>query len=127
MDGKTVEQIRMQLLERWQQIGGKPWVNEIELAGDMNLQQAEIIDIAQSLEQIDRDKSLKEQERREMLAIERALAKMATGNFGICEECGEEIPAKRIHVLPEARLCANCQAFEERQQARVRAPGLVAR
>jgi DnaK suppressor protein len=81
---------------------------------------AEVVDIAQSLEQIDRDKSLAEQERRELTAIERALVKIATGAFGVCEDCDEDIPAKRLIVLPEARLCAKCQEFEERQQGRAR-------
>ncbi len=53
----------------------------------------------------------------------RTLAKLSTGNFGSCEDCGEEIPAKRLMVLPEARLCAHCQTFEERQNARMRVPG----
>ena len=116
MDGKTLEQIRGALLARWKQIG-KPSDYEVDA---VNIPQAEIIDIAQNLEQIDRDASLAEQERRELLAIERALAKMATGNFGVCEDCGENIPPKRLMVLPEARLCANCQAYEEKQSARTR-------
>jgi DnaK suppressor protein len=87
---------------------------------------AEIIDIAQALEQLGRDTSLKEAERRELLAVEKALAKMATGSFGICEDCGEEIPQKRLMVLPEARLCAHCQAYEERQASRNRVNRAVA-
>src|SRR4051794_22792422 len=108
MDGKTVKQIREALLERWKKIGANS-TRESEMNGDLYVAHAEIIDIAQTLEQIGRDASLQEAERRELLAIERALAKMSTGNFGICEECGEEIPSKRLMVLPEARLCANCQ------------------
>lgn len=80
----------------------------------------EIIDIAQSLEQLDRDKSLAEQERRELQAIERALAKIATGSFGVCEDCDEDILLKRLQIVPEARLCAKCQAVDERQQSRQR-------
>lgn len=83
-------------------------------------QQAEIIDIAQAFEQLDREKSIAEQERRELMAVDRALAKMATGTFGICESCEEEIPLKRLLVLPEARLCARCQELEEHQQGRMR-------
>jgi DnaK suppressor protein len=84
---------------------------------------AEMIDIAQTLEQIGRDASLQEQERREAVAIERALAKMASGSFGICEDCSEEIPAKRLMVVPSARLCAQCQTFQEKQSSRtIRAP-----
>ena len=79
--------------------------------------------MAQSLEQMDRDTSLAEQERREMLAIERALAKMSTGSFGVCEDCSEEIPPKRLIAIPSARLCAHCQAFEERLNSRMRVVG----
>src|SRR3989338_7207578 len=101
MDGKTMQQIRDSLLARWRKID-----NGIERSKKSSAElyppQAEIIDMAQALEQIGRDTSLQEAERRETLAIERALAKLATGNFGLCEDCGEEIPAKRLLVLPEA-------------------------
>lgn len=118
MDGKTLERIRDTLLARWKQIGKS---SDLDIASmDINMPQAEIIDIAQSLEQMDRDSSLAEQERRELVAIERALAKMATGSFGVCEECSETIPFRRLMVIPQARLCANCQAYEERQNSRTR-------
>jgi RNA polymerase-binding protein DksA len=126
MDGKDLKQIRNVLLERWRKIEATQGFR-IDPQNEMYGAHAEIIDIAQALEQIGRDTSLKEAERRELLAIERALAKMATGNFGVCEECVEEIPLKRLMVLPEARLCAHCQSFEERQNARVRQTGVAAR
>jgi phage/conjugal plasmid C-4 type zinc finger TraR family protein len=122
MEGKTIAQLRDLLLTRWRQYGKaaeRDRRRENESA-EMSTPPAEIIDVAQSLEQLGRDTSLAEQERRELLAIERALAKMATGSFGVCEECGEEIPTKRLLVLPEARLCAHCQAFEEKQSSRMR-------
>jgi DnaK suppressor protein len=125
-DGKTLAQIRDLLLARWRQLG-KAAQEERERGlrtasdeAEIHTPPTELIDVAQSLEQLGRDASLKEQERRELLAIERALAKMSTGSFGICEDCAEEIPCKRLMVLPEARLCANCQAFEEKQNSRMR-------
>jgi len=127
MDGQTLEQIRTLLLARWTRFGNnaKP---EMQMAEEEQQgASAEIIDIAQALEQLGRDTSLKEAERRELLAVEKALAKMATGSFGICEDCGDEIPSKRLMVLPEARLCANCQTFEERQNSRSRMNGAIAR
>lgn len=125
MDGKMLEQIRDNLLSRWKKIGKNSEydINMMEL----NAPQAEIIDIAQTLEQLGRDASLAEQERRELLAIEKALSKMATGSFGVCEDCGEDIPSRRLMVLPEARLCANCQTYEERQNARTRSPHIATR
>ncbi|HLD99161.1 MAG TPA: TraR/DksA family transcriptional regulator [Bdellovibrionota bacterium] len=112
MDGKTMEEVKQILLARWRFLAEGA---EREQQMTENNQQAEIIDIAQGLEQMDREMSLAEQERKELVAIERALAKMATANYGTCEDCGEEIPPKRLVIVPEARLCANCQALEERQ------------
>lgn len=35
--------------------------------------------------------------------VERALAKMKAGVYGICEETGQEIPLKKLKILPSAR------------------------
>jgi len=121
MDGKTMEEVRNMLIDRWRKLSKDPVRHLQQISPlEVNPPQAEVIDIAQALEEADREMSLAEQERKELIAIERALAKMATANFGICEECGEDIPAKRLHVLPEARLCATCQAFYERQNSKTR-------
>jgi DnaK suppressor protein len=44
--------------------------------------------------------------------IDRALAKLdaAPDDFGLCEECEEEIPPKRLALVPYATLCVACQA-----------------
>jgi len=31
------------------------------------------------------------------------------GIYGKCENCGKEIPAERLEIYPEARLCLNCK------------------
>jgi DnaK suppressor protein len=46
--------------------------------------------------------------------VERALAKINTGEFGICEVCEKTIPSKRIKALPWARCCLECQEKEDR-------------
>jgi DnaK suppressor protein len=126
MDGHTLEKIRGLLLARWTRDEAqlKPVSETID--EEEPATSAEIIDIAQALEQLGRDTTLKEAGRRELLAVEKALAKMATGSFGICEDCGEEIPAKRLLVLPAANLCAHCQAYEERQASRTRVNRAIA-
>lgn len=126
MDGKTIQQIRDTLLVRWRKIEAAQ-IRHAESNQEVFTSHAEIIDIAQALEQIGRDTSLKEVERRELVAIERALAKMSTGSFGICEDCSEEIPSKRLMVVPEARLCAHCQTYEERLNSRTRLSGSAGR
>jgi len=51
----------------------------------------------------------------ELTRIESALNRIEAGTFGICEECEEEIPLKRLRVRPDAALCLNCQETNERE------------
>ena len=37
-----------------------------------------------------------------------ALANIDNENFGICVDCGEEIPLGRIMIMPESNLCVEC-------------------
>ena len=41
--------------------------------------------------------------------VERALTKMETGTFGICERCGLNISSERLEALPWAELCIDCK------------------
>jgi RNA polymerase-binding transcription factor DksA len=43
------------------------------------------------------------------LDVERALARLETGDYGICEDCSQPIPLERLRVLPEATTCVRCQ------------------
>ena len=40
--------------------------------------------------------------------IERALAKLDDGSYGVCDECGGEIVAGRLEAAPESALCIEC-------------------
>jgi len=46
--------------------------------------------------------------------INKALAKIDDGSFGVCEECGEEITMKRLEARPETTLCIRCKEDQER-------------
>ncbi len=41
-------------------------------------------------------------------ALHAALARLQEGEFGYCEECDEEIPARRLELDPTARRCISC-------------------
>lgn len=43
--------------------------------------------------------------------IDRAMRKLEAtpDDFGLCEDCEEEIPQKRLLLMPHALLCAACQ------------------
>ena len=41
--------------------------------------------------------------------IENALAKMESGKYGICEDCGGEIELELLEVNPESTSCKECK------------------
>jgi RNA polymerase-binding protein DksA len=42
-------------------------------------------------------------------AVESALRRFQEGRYGLCEECGEEIPVERLKAVPATVLCVDCQ------------------
>jgi DnaK suppressor protein len=51
---------------------------------------------------------------------ERALAKLDDGTYGLCDVCGDPIPAGRLRALPEGVLCLKCAQTQRRAPARRR-------
>jgi DnaK suppressor protein len=50
--------------------------------------------------------------------IERALQRLASGGFGTCDRCGQEIPASRLAARPVTTLCLDCKEEEEMEERR---------
>ncbi len=48
--------------------------------------------------------------RRDLARINRALQRVDEGTYGLCFECDEEIPEKRLEIDPVAELCLGCRA-----------------
>ncbi len=53
-------------------------------------------------------KNLHEREEVRLALVERALARMESGTYGLCTECGGPLPFERLFVFPEAATCAAC-------------------
>jgi phage/conjugal plasmid C-4 type zinc finger TraR family protein len=43
-----------------------------------------------------------------------ALVRLVEGNYGVCVECGKDIPEARLRAKPEAARCFECQSARER-------------
>lgn len=56
--------------------------------------------------------------------IDAALRKLDEGTYGKCEECGGEISAKRLEVMPYAIYCIDCQEKREQLEAVEREEGI---
>ncbi|HET9104040.1 MAG TPA: TraR/DksA C4-type zinc finger protein [Solirubrobacteraceae bacterium] len=46
--------------------------------------------------------------------VERALAKLDEGSYGICDACGGPISAGRLKAMPDGVLCLECSAAQRR-------------
>ena len=58
-----------------------------------------------------------DRDRNEFMQIRAALARMDEGAYGICTDCGQEIPEQRLRAQPLALRCLICQERAERAQA----------
>ncbi len=58
--------------------------------------------------------SLTEMDRKQLMLVDDALRRIDRGEYGRCQQCGEEISRKRLEVAPWARYCVRCQELDEK-------------
>jgi DnaK suppressor protein len=58
--------------------------------------------------------SMSTNDRRLLTMIDEALARIESGEYGECQNCGEPITEKRLEAVPWARYCLRCQDLQER-------------
>lgn len=49
-------------------------------------------------------------------AVETAISLLETGEYGICQDCGEPINPKRLEAIPWTTLCVRCQEVRDAQK-----------
>ncbi len=77
---------------------------------DEETDDAAVADLETSL-----DAAAVERETRELREIERAIERLHSPDFGLCEDCGMDIPVARLQVSLTATRCIECQTRYERQ------------
>jgi RNA polymerase-binding protein DksA len=48
--------------------------------------------------------------------IDKVLARIDTGKYGICDLCGKPIAAERMEANPHATMCISCQSKSEKKR-----------
>ncbi len=112
---KLYDQCRVKLLKtREESMNGLKALNPsltTEMVGDEADLASAHISQTQALNQ--RDKFLGK-----IKEIDEALGRIESGNYGVCEETGEEIEEKRLLALPWTRLSLEGAEVREREQKR---------
>jgi DnaK suppressor protein len=61
---------------------------------------------------------IRDRERKLINKIKDALDRIENGDFGVCEECGDDISEARLKVRPVTTLCINCKMEAEQKERR---------
>jgi RNA polymerase-binding protein DksA len=103
---KLLEEIRDELARSGDQ-------HYIDLAGRVtDLGDESVADMLADLEAAQVDRQVNE-----VRDVEAALARIKSGEYGVCVDCGENIAFKRLQVYPSAKRCILCQEKREKQYA----------
>jgi DnaK suppressor protein len=89
-----------------------------ETVGDIVTGDADDVDFAQAISDRETSDMLIRLLGENREQVERALDRLAEGTYGICEDCGERIPAERLRFRPESTRCVECQARQDRLNRR---------
>lgn len=111
----VIDALRRQLIARRHDIIGRVARTQHVLGELDESQPAEIEEEAQELNQVRLFTQLSERGRSEIHAIDDAITRMESGDYGVCETCEEPIDVARLEVLPTARLCTTCAEASERR------------
>jgi DnaK suppressor protein len=105
MNKKELEEFKMKLMKQKQQVMNKNWQQskeELHVSSDDLSDEA---DYANNMVSQQMSFSLQERDLIKLRKIDKALMKIEKGDYGHCEDCGEEINHKRLEKQPWAELC----------------------
>lgn len=65
------------------------------------------------------DQALTDIDSADLTRIDRALKAMADGSYGLCGECGCDIPFERLRIEPQTEHCVACKGRWEKASGQV--------
>jgi DnaK suppressor protein len=101
----VLEAERQKLVKQLAELGA---TEQGELTGDVDFgdgfadaaaataERSEVLGIVENLHQM-------------LESVDRALAKAASGTYGVCERCGKDIGAARLEFRPTSTMCVECK------------------
>jgi len=108
-----LEEIRLELLKTEDH-------TYIALAGRVNdTGEASVADLLVDIQLADIDRHTQE-----IRDIDAALLRMATGNYGVCDNCQTSIAIERLQAYPTAKRCHRCQVKHEHTYAGTIGPSM---
>ncbi len=114
MNLKTVSILKNELIEKKNSLNSlQSQTRKIDHESEAELK--DVIDRSDAEEAWFNKERMSQHWKLELTRINSALNRIEAGTFGVCEDCEDEIPLKRLRVRPDAALCLNCQESNERE------------
>jgi DnaK suppressor protein len=117
VDKKKTEHYKQLLLKHRQQILNVGLLNKSE---DLHISEEDLsdeTDLATSLIQQQLSCTIRDREFVKLRKIDAALDRVSEGSYGHCDDCEEEISAKRLENQPWADLCIQHAEEREREES----------
>ena len=86
--------------------------DEATVFADPNDRASQESDVSLELRNRDRERKL-------IKKIDEMMAKIDSGDYGFCENCGVEIGLNRLEVRPTATLCIDCKTLDEIREKQI--------
>jgi len=86
--------------------------------GDLSAYSQHQADLGSDTDESERRVYLLEKELKNIKLINAALKRIYDKSYGICEICGNLIPANRLKIIPYAKYCIKCKEEEELRKKR---------
>ena len=119
MEKKKIEHYKQLLLKHRQQILNVGLLNKSD---DLHVSEEDLsdeTDLATSLVQQQLSCTIRDREYSKLRKIDAALDRVSEGSYGHCDDCEEEISAKRLENQPWADLCIQHAEEREREESQI--------
>ncbi len=92
--------------------------NQKESSGDLSSYSFHMADLATDASEREKAFLFASKEGRLLYHIDEALRRLYRNEYGVCQNCGEQISPDRLEAVPHARLCIKCKEEEEKAKSR---------
>jgi DnaK suppressor protein len=112
---KDLKQIRELLQSKINDLLAEAGKTVIDMAGQEE-KLPDLNDRASQESELNLEIRMRERERKLIVKMRDAIERIDAGVYGICDECGEPIGAKRLMARPVTTYCIECKTREEKRQ-----------
>jgi len=117
MNKKILDKFKKLLLKEKE--GVLDHIQNLKGSSDQNLNEdgpGDDVDIASTEIAQTALQKLGNREQKHLGKIDYALGKIESGEYGVCEECGEDIAPARLEARPITLFCIDCKTLQEQKE-----------